>query len=180
MNKDEGIGHFFTKTAQVRDQLFAIDITVDDDDLVQTMVDGLPSSWETFMASVSGRENQPTFERLWHDCIEEEGRTSSMVTKEGNLALSAKRKKFKKPFPQQKKGKKPRGKFSDMSKVECYNCHKFGHFAKDCRQAKKKPKHKFQASATEAEEEEDEEPKRKKRRKPMLLTKMKNLEENTT
>ena len=33
----------------------------------------LPSSSETFMASISGRENQPTFERLWHDCIEEEG-----------------------------------------------------------------------------------------------------------
>ena len=86
------------------------------------------------MASVYGRENQPTFERLWHDCIEEEGRTSSKVTKEGNLAIAAKTKKFKKPFPQQKKEKKPQGKFSDMSKVECYNCHKFGHFAKDCMQ----------------------------------------------
>ena len=88
-------------------QLIAIGVTVDDDDLVQTMVDGLPSSWETFMASVSGRENQPTFERLWHDCIEEEGRTSGKVTKEENLALTTKTKKFKKPSPQQKKGKKP-------------------------------------------------------------------------
>ena len=60
------------------------------------------------MASVCGRENQPTFERLWHDCIEEEeeGRTSGKVTKEGDLALAAKTKKFKKPFPQQKKGNK--------------------------------------------------------------------------
>ena len=75
LNKDEGVGSFFTKIAQVRDQLIAIGIVVDDDDLVQTVVDGLPSSWETFMASVSGRENQTTFERLWHDCITEEGRT---------------------------------------------------------------------------------------------------------
>ena len=52
----------------------AIGVTVDDDDLVQTVVDGLPSSWETFMASINGRETQTTFERLWHDCIEEEGR----------------------------------------------------------------------------------------------------------
>ena len=97
LNKDEGVGSFFTKIAQVRDQLIAIGIVDDDDDLVQTVVDGLPSSWETFMASVSGRENQPTFERLWHDCIEEEGRTSGKVTKEGDLALAAKTKKFKKP-----------------------------------------------------------------------------------
>ena len=107
LNKDESAGSFFTKIAQVRDQLIAICITVDDDDLVQTVVDGLPSSWETFMAYVSGRENQPTFERLWHDCIEEEGKTSGKVTKEGNLALAAKTKKFKKPFPRQKKGQKP-------------------------------------------------------------------------
>ena len=105
LNKDEGVGYFFTKIAQVRDQLIAIGIVVDDD-LVQTVVDGLPRSWETFMASVSGRENQPTFERLWHDCIEEEGRTSGNVTKEGNLALAAKTKKFKKPFlPLAKEGK---------------------------------------------------------------------------
>ena len=71
LNKDEGVGSFFTKIVQVRGQLITISIAVDDDDLVQTVVDGLPSSSETFMASVSGRENHPTLERLWHDCIEE-------------------------------------------------------------------------------------------------------------
>ena len=107
LNKDENVGSFFTKIAQVRDQLIAIGIIVDDDDLVLTMADGLPSSWETFMASVCGRENQPTFERLWNDCIEEEGRNFGKVIKEDNLALVAKTKKFKKPSSQQKKGKKP-------------------------------------------------------------------------
>ena len=61
LNKDEGVGSFFTKIAQVRDQLIAIGITVDDDDLVQTVFDGFSSSWETFMAFVSRLENQPTF-----------------------------------------------------------------------------------------------------------------------
>ena len=51
-----------------------------------------------------------------------------------------------------------------MSKVECYNCHKFGHFSKVCRQNKRKPKQRFQASAAEADEEE-EEPKKKKKTK---------------
>ena len=64
-------------------------------------------------------------------------------TKEGKLALAAKTKKFMKPFPQQNKGKKPRGKFFDMSKVECYNFHKFGHFSKNCRQNKKNPSEGF-------------------------------------
>ena len=34
MNKDEGVAPFFTKIAQVRDQLSAIGMIVDDDDLV--------------------------------------------------------------------------------------------------------------------------------------------------
>jgi hypothetical protein len=65
-------------------------VTVDDDDLVQTIFDGLPSSWETFLSSVSGREFHPTFERLWHDCLQEESRTTtrSEPTKEEHLALA--------------------------------------------------------------------------------------------
>ena len=77
MDKDEGVAPFFTKIAQVRDQLSAIGVPVDDDDLVQTIFDGLPSSWETFLAVVSGRKTQPNFDRLWHDCLEEDGRLQS-------------------------------------------------------------------------------------------------------
>ena len=80
---------------------------MDDDDLVQIVFNGLPNSWETFLASVSGCENQPNFDRLWHDCLEEEGRVQNKTTgtKEGNLALTAKTRKFKKPSPQKKEGK---------------------------------------------------------------------------
>ena len=162
MNKDEGVGPFFTKIAQVRDQLTTIGITVDDDDLMQTVGDGLPNSWETFLAPVSEYEHQPSFDRLWHDCLEE-GRVSGKATgtKEGNLALTAKTKKLKRPSPQQKKGKKPQGKHIDVSKVECHNCHKFRHFAKDCQQPKRKFKRRFQASTAE----EEEKPRKKKNTK---------------
>jgi hypothetical protein len=69
MGKDETISVFFSKIVQTRDQLTAIGVVVDDDDLVQTAVDGLPDLWEIFLASVNRREAQPNFERLWHDCL---------------------------------------------------------------------------------------------------------------
>ena len=45
MEKDETIYSLFTNISQVRDQLMSIRINVNDDDLIQTVVDGIPSSW---------------------------------------------------------------------------------------------------------------------------------------
>ena len=130
--------------------------------LYKTVFDGLPNSWETFMAAVSGRETQPNFDRIWHNYLEEEGRVQSKATdtKEGNLTLTTKTRKFKKPFTQKKKEKKPQGKHSNAPSLECFICRKIGHFTKDCRQPKRKFKRRFQASATE-----EEEPKKKKNAK---------------
>jgi hypothetical protein len=83
---------------------------------------------------------------LWTDCIQEEGRilSRSDFPKEENHALVAHAKKRKGgKFPYQKKkgkrqdfakGHKPR----DMSKVKCYNCQKFGHFATNFPEPSKK------------------------------------------
>jgi hypothetical protein len=73
MENDESVNSF-TKISQIKDQLLSIGINVDDDDLVQTVVDGLSSAWEAFLVVVNGREIQPNFESLWHDCLQEEGR----------------------------------------------------------------------------------------------------------
>ena len=60
---------FFTKISQIRDQLLAIGINVDDDDLVQIVVDGLSPSWEGFLIAANGHEVQPNFEKLWQDFL---------------------------------------------------------------------------------------------------------------
>ena len=56
-----------------------IGVIVKDDDLVQTAVDGLPPTWEVFLSGINSRETQPDFERLWHDCLQEEGRIQSRI-----------------------------------------------------------------------------------------------------
>jgi hypothetical protein len=69
MEKGESVASFCSRISHIRDQLLVTGVTVDDDDLVQAIFDGLPSSWETFLSNVSGREIHPMFERLWHDCL---------------------------------------------------------------------------------------------------------------
>jgi hypothetical protein len=58
MEKGELVASFCSRIAQIRDQFLVIGVTVEDDDLVQAIFYGLPSSWDTFLSSVSGREIQ--------------------------------------------------------------------------------------------------------------------------
>jgi hypothetical protein len=59
MEKGESVAYFCSRIAQIIDQILVTGVTTDDDDLVQEMFYGLPSSWDTFLSSVSGREIQP-------------------------------------------------------------------------------------------------------------------------
>ena len=118
---------------------------MDEDDLIQTVFDGLPPSWETFLFSVIGRENQPDFECLWHDCLQEEGRiqNKSGPPKEDHASLAARFSKRKRSFTPRKFQKDKtsvgyKGKKFDVARVRCFLCQKLGHFAKDYRSKKRR------------------------------------------
>ena len=55
---------FFTNISHIIDQLTRIVVVVDEDDLIQTIVDGNPPSWEIFLASINGRDEQTNFESV--------------------------------------------------------------------------------------------------------------------
>ena len=109
MEKDEKVATFFSRIAQIREQLLAIGDKVEDDDLVYTVFDGLPTTWETFLASVNGRGIQPNFERLWHDCLDEQSRihSRSKPPPDKNQALVVKTKKGKNPPAHKDNSKEP-------------------------------------------------------------------------
>ena len=138
-----------------------ISVTVDDGDLVQIVVDGLPPSWETFLAGINAHENLLDFERLWHDCLQEEGRIQSRngPSKEENLALTTRTRRGKrftsqKKFPPQKEKSRGgfKGKDFDITRVKCYNYQQKGHFARDCPKIRKGHMGKYRASIAAEDE----------------------------
>jgi hypothetical protein len=50
----------------------AIDDKVEDVELVNVVLRGLPRSWEPFVQGICAQEKLLDFDRLWIDCIQEE------------------------------------------------------------------------------------------------------------
>jgi hypothetical protein len=88
---------------------------------------------------MSGREIQPTFERLWHEFIQEESHTATKIesSKEEHSTLASRLKGNKKVTFQKGSQKKIntkcmlKGKNLDTSKIKCFNFNKLGHFARN-------------------------------------------------
>ena len=143
MEKGNSIAKYLTKFTQCKDELGSVGVTVDDEDLVDLALLGLPKSWHSYQDSVNGQEKLLGWERLWSDLMQEEIRqttrdgSSSKASDEENFALDAKAKKGKRKKASQSGVK---GKKQDMSKVKCFHCHQHGHYATNCPQKKKNKK----------------------------------------
>ena len=123
MENDESVNSFFSKISSIKGKLLAIGVNTDDDDLVQTVFDGISPAWEPFLVVVNGRGVKPSVEKLWHDCLHKESRikTRAGLVLQENLAFSTNMKKEKgKKFPQKNKGKCIQKPNSDMLKIICY------------------------------------------------------------
>jgi hypothetical protein len=143
MTKAENVVTYLTRLTQVRDELGAVGEAIVDSDLVRTALNGVSKQWVVFVEGIVAREKLPGWERLWDDFVQEETRrgyvhgSSSTGHEEENVALATTSKKKFRKGP--KGGQKPKGEGKkDMSKVKCFACHKFGHYAGQCPNKKKK------------------------------------------
>jgi hypothetical protein len=59
MTRNDTIVNFFMKISKIKDQLGAIGETIIDIELIMTTLNSLPSHWEPFIQSISGREDLP-------------------------------------------------------------------------------------------------------------------------
>lgn len=137
MTKSDTVTSYITRVSQVRDELGVISEKVEESKLVMTSLNNFSKPWDSFVHEIFGRENMPNWERLWGDFVKEDLRLGSGHTSqqqgndEENVALSTNSKKMSKKGP--KDGDKSKGEWKkDISKVKCFACHKFGHYAGQC------------------------------------------------
>jgi hypothetical protein len=143
MTKAENVVTYLTRLTQVRDDLGSVGEAIVDSELVRTKLNGVSKQCIVFVEGIVAGENLPNWEHLWDEFVKEETQrgyvhgSSSTCHDEENVALVADNKnKFKKG---PKGGNKPKGEGKkDMRKFKCFACHKFGHYAGQCPNKKKK------------------------------------------
>jgi hypothetical protein len=110
--------------SQIREQLEAIEDTVEEAKVVMNTLNGLPRSFESFIQGICSRRNLTSFSRLWEDCTEEEARLAAREEKLGDdenqsLAAHARKERERKRFTHTKslKGHKRQKSFKRITQI---------------------------------------------------------------
>ena len=70
--KSETMHSYFTRVAQIKDQLESIDDMVEEAKVVMTTLNGIPRVWEAFTQEICSRRKLTKFQNLWEECVQEE------------------------------------------------------------------------------------------------------------
>jgi hypothetical protein len=139
MNDDDNITSYFVRISQLRDKQQAIEEIILEKEMVNIVLNGLPKTWDAFSASMNTRKEYPTFEELWNFCAQEESRISAKEKfqrkdDDQDFTTRFKNLKNKNKFGSRKKPNQEK----DMSKIQCFNCQKYGHYRNHCPKLRKK------------------------------------------
>ena len=74
IQKVETMQSYFTSVSHIKEQMEAIGDMVEEAEVVVTTLNGLPRDWESFIIGICARRNLIKFNRLWEECVQEEGR----------------------------------------------------------------------------------------------------------
>lgn len=140
MNKGETINAFFMRVTDLRDQLSALGYEIENQELSLIALGGLPNSWESFVQGISARSKIPKLDHLRSDCLHEESRLmikgkhktldEDVQVLNTNAHKKGKKKNNKRKINFYGKGQSKQKK--DLSKIQCFRCDLYGHYAINC------------------------------------------------
>jgi hypothetical protein len=152
MNDDESITSYFVRIYQLKEQLQAIEEIISEKELVNIVLNGLPKTWDAFATSMNTRKEYPTFEELWTCCAQEESSISAKEKPQKKYDDQGFMSRFKNFRNKNKFGsKKKPNQEKYMSKIQCFNCRKYGHYKNHCPKLKKR-KETHESSVVEEKE----------------------------
>lgn len=139
MNKGETINAFFMRITDLRDQLSALGYEIENQELSLIAL-GLPNSQESFVQGISARSKIPKLDRLRSDCLQEESRLiikgkHKILDEDVQVLNTNAHKKGKKKNKKRKRnfhGKGQSKQKKDFSKIQCFRCDLYGHYAINC------------------------------------------------
>ena len=76
MQKGETIQEYFSRISQFKEQLGAIEDTIDEDELIMTTLNGITRPWDEFIQTICARKEKLHFDSLWEECVQEEARVA--------------------------------------------------------------------------------------------------------
>ena len=128
VSKEEGIASYIMRVSQIRDQLQELGEIMPDKKITTIVLNALPEEWGNFTSSIFGKKEATPFSELWSLCrIEETGlKAKNDVGSIEQVQAFASMARKKGKFGPQKKNK------NNMSKIQCYGCHEYGHYKRDC------------------------------------------------
>ena len=71
IQNSETIQSYFTRVAQIKEQLEAVEENVEEGEIVMTTLNGIPRSWDSFIQAICARR-LIYFSRLQEECAQEE------------------------------------------------------------------------------------------------------------
>eukprot|EP00253_Pinus_taeda_P027649 PITA_27649 len=134
MDRGESIKSYFTRITKIKNDLLTIGEFVVDTKLTLIALGGLTREWDVFNTTILNNDKIPGFDELLARCTQEEIRMmerdkssngnnptafSTHAKKKKNASLRRQSQGFKLGFKEGRKGR-------------CFNCNRFGHFAREC------------------------------------------------
>ena len=130
MKDNETMTEYLDKFRTATEELEAIGSPMEEEDLIATLLNSLPSSYDNLIVSLESRADQIDLDFIHARLLQEELRRDKRGEEDETLFIS--KTETKKEEANLTKGGKKLLSKEELSKVTCYYCNKKGHFANRC------------------------------------------------